>query len=481
MGRGKIEIKKIENPTSRQVTFSKRRGGLLKKAHELAVLCDAEVALIVFSSTGKLFEFSSSGSMQDILERYSKCPDGVQTGSNSELMGHEIVKLRQQLERLQSTYRHMLGEDLSMLTVPELLQLEQQLAMGSSRVQARKNQLLLEEIEDLQRKVKADAEEWAQIQGVLKHIKDEMKTLQQNCDNWEQRALHAESKSAILQIEEEKWRVQAQLSQQKIKDLELEMAQVCARMKGLKSQFVCEQGPFLQAGGNHAYVLVLKPVLRESTSDICTCNISADFEECHECAKWCQMPLTQNRSTGKFLCNACASNAFKFDDTEQCMACGSLQRVADSQMVATPRVQSPLQKSTMEVSRENDRRGAGCSPRSQSNLSLDGPPKAKDERLLSSTSEMTISEVERSLKQKWFKQRKPSRRSNSAYSSDTSLQENNANVHVQPNSTRGRTDGRYSVKMSRPPSASNLKVSPPHLFQERLPLSEMRRNTVHER
>ncbi len=275
--------------------------------------------------------------------------------------------------------------------------------------------------------------------------------------------------------------MQAQLSQQKIKDLELEMAQVCTRMKELKSQFVCEQGPFLQAGGKHAYVLVLKPVLRESTSDICTCNISGDFEECQECAKWCQMPLTQNRSTGKFLCNACASNAFKFDDTEQCMGCGSLQRVADSQMVATPRVQSPLQKSTMEVSRVNDRRGAGCSPRSQSNLSPDGPPKAKDERILSGTSEMTISEVERSLKQKWFKQRKPNRRSNSAYSSDTSLQENNANVHVQPNSTRGRTDGRYSVKMSRPPSASNLKVSPPHLFQERLPLSEMRRNTVHER
>ncbi len=259
------------------------------------------------------------------------------------------------------------------------------------------------------------------------------------------------------------------------------MAQVCTRMKELKSQFVCEQGPFLQAGGKHAYVLVLKPVLRESTSDICTCNISGDFEECQECAKWCQMPLTQNRSTGKFLCNACASNAFKFDDTEQCMGCGSLQRVADSQMVATPRVQSPLQKSTMEVSRVNDRRGAGCSPRSQSNLSPDGPPKAKDERILSGTSEMTISEVERSLKQKWFKQRKPNRRSNSAYSSDTSLQENNANVHVQPNSTRGRTDGRYSVKMSRPPSASNLKVSPPHLFEERLPLSEMRRNTVHER
>jgi MADS-box transcription factor len=60
MGWWKIEIKRIENPTSKQVTFSKRRGGLLKKAHELAMLCDAEVALIIFSNTGKLFEFASS-------------------------------------------------------------------------------------------------------------------------------------------------------------------------------------------------------------------------------------------------------------------------------------------------------------------------------------------------------------------------------------------------------------------------------------
>lgn len=61
MGRGKIEIKKIENTNSRQVTFSKRRAGLLKKAQELAILCDAEVAVIVFSNTGKIFEFSSAG------------------------------------------------------------------------------------------------------------------------------------------------------------------------------------------------------------------------------------------------------------------------------------------------------------------------------------------------------------------------------------------------------------------------------------
>ncbi|KAJ1398114.1 hypothetical protein SESBI_31351, partial [Sesbania bispinosa] len=60
MVRGKTQMKRIENETSRQVTFSKRRNGLLKKAFELSVLCDAEVALIIFSTRGKLYEFSSS-------------------------------------------------------------------------------------------------------------------------------------------------------------------------------------------------------------------------------------------------------------------------------------------------------------------------------------------------------------------------------------------------------------------------------------
>lgn len=60
MGRGKISIKRIDNTSSRQVTFSKRRKGLLKKAKELAILCDAEVGLVVFSSTGRLYEFASS-------------------------------------------------------------------------------------------------------------------------------------------------------------------------------------------------------------------------------------------------------------------------------------------------------------------------------------------------------------------------------------------------------------------------------------
>lgn len=60
MAREKIQIKKIDNVTARQVTFSKRRRGLFKKAQELSILCDAQVALIIFSATGKLFDYSSS-------------------------------------------------------------------------------------------------------------------------------------------------------------------------------------------------------------------------------------------------------------------------------------------------------------------------------------------------------------------------------------------------------------------------------------
>jgi len=58
-GRGKVVVRRIENSVSRQVTFSKRLRGLAKKARELAVLCDADVALIVFSDKGRLHDFAA--------------------------------------------------------------------------------------------------------------------------------------------------------------------------------------------------------------------------------------------------------------------------------------------------------------------------------------------------------------------------------------------------------------------------------------
>ncbi|CAN8065071.1 unnamed protein product [Agarophyton chilense] len=69
--RGKIQIRRITDNRTRQVTFLKRKNGLLKKAMELGVLCDCEVAVIVYNPhNGKLFEYSSI-SMERVLNRYA--------------------------------------------------------------------------------------------------------------------------------------------------------------------------------------------------------------------------------------------------------------------------------------------------------------------------------------------------------------------------------------------------------------------------
>ncbi|KAI3686851.1 hypothetical protein L1987_80540 [Smallanthus sonchifolius] len=75
MGRVKLQIKKIENTTNRQVTFSKRRNGIIKKAYELSVLCDVDVALIMFSPSGRASIFSGSRSIEEIMSRYINLPE----------------------------------------------------------------------------------------------------------------------------------------------------------------------------------------------------------------------------------------------------------------------------------------------------------------------------------------------------------------------------------------------------------------------
>ncbi|KAK1311250.1 MADS-box transcription factor 26 [Acorus calamus] len=72
MGRGKVKLRRIENIAHRQVTFCKRRAGLLKKARELSVLCDAEIGLIIFSTNGKLYELATKGTMKELIEKYMK-------------------------------------------------------------------------------------------------------------------------------------------------------------------------------------------------------------------------------------------------------------------------------------------------------------------------------------------------------------------------------------------------------------------------
>ncbi|XP_008453619.2 truncated transcription factor CAULIFLOWER A isoform X1 [Cucumis melo] len=172
MGRGRVQLKRIENKINRQVTFSKRRSGLLKKAHEISVLCDAEVALIVFSTKGKLFEYSTDScemnmsqnlnfhfSMEKILERYERYSYAERrlVANDSLSNGNwtlEHAKLKARIEVLQKNHRHFMGEDLDSLSLKELQNIEQQLDSALKHIRARKNQLMHESITELQKKGK---------------------------------------------------------------------------------------------------------------------------------------------------------------------------------------------------------------------------------------------------------------------------------------------------------------------------------------
>ncbi|KAF2293096.1 hypothetical protein GH714_036526 [Hevea brasiliensis] len=70
----KIAMEKIENPLRRQVTFSKRRNSLIKKANEISILCDVDVAFIAFSPSGRIIKFSSRPRFEDMIECYIKLP-----------------------------------------------------------------------------------------------------------------------------------------------------------------------------------------------------------------------------------------------------------------------------------------------------------------------------------------------------------------------------------------------------------------------
>ncbi|KAG6741855.1 hypothetical protein POTOM_055135 [Populus tomentosa] len=157
MGRGRVELKRIENKINRQVTFAKRRNGLLKKAYELSVLCDAEVALIIFSNRGKLFEFCSTSNMLKTLERYQKCSYGAEEvnkpAKELESSYREYLKVKAKFETLQRTQRNLLGEDLGPLNTEELEQLERHLESSLKQVRSTKTQYMLDQLGDLQNKV----------------------------------------------------------------------------------------------------------------------------------------------------------------------------------------------------------------------------------------------------------------------------------------------------------------------------------------
>ncbi|CAN0924906.1 MADS-box protein 04g005320 [Linum grandiflorum] len=131
MGRGKVEMRPIEDKSTRQVTFSKRKRGLLKKAQELSVLCGVEVAVVIFSGGGKLYEFSGGESLEKVIQRYQAHKEAdAAVKENTDGTEKQMPACRTMVpgpDLLQMLQRHLEEKTVDQLDSTELMQLERKL------------------------------------------------------------------------------------------------------------------------------------------------------------------------------------------------------------------------------------------------------------------------------------------------------------------------------------------------------------------
>ncbi|GAB4848665.1 hypothetical protein Ancab_003376 [Ancistrocladus abbreviatus] len=166
MGRVKLKIARIENITNRQVTFSKRRNGLIKKAYELSILCDIDIALIMFSPSGRLSHFSGKRRIEDVLTRYISLPENDRDrgtlkklktendialqlanpsgtkNSNLEELQLEVSNLQHQVRMAEEQLRIYEPDPMALGSMGELESCEKNLMDVLSRVTQRKKYLL---------------------------------------------------------------------------------------------------------------------------------------------------------------------------------------------------------------------------------------------------------------------------------------------------------------------------------------------------
>ncbi|CAA7061294.1 unnamed protein product [Microthlaspi erraticum] len=146
---GKVVIKKLEEKARRQVTFSKRRKCLLKKAHELSVLCDVPIGLIIFSQTNKLYDFCShSTSMENLIMRYRKAKEGHASADHSLHPDHgskceeKKESMMREIENLKMNLELYGGHGLNLLTYDDLLRFELQLESSLHNARTRKFEIM---------------------------------------------------------------------------------------------------------------------------------------------------------------------------------------------------------------------------------------------------------------------------------------------------------------------------------------------------
>ncbi|KAH7283976.1 hypothetical protein KP509_34G033600 [Ceratopteris richardii] len=175
----KIAIRRIDNPTNRQVTFSKRRNGLLKKAYELSILCDAEVGVIVFSSTGKLSEFASS-SMSKVIKRYEDLqPHSAHRvlSQEREFWKNQALHLRKQVGYLNDVDNCLMGGNTTGLSFQELQNIEVRLESAMNRIRSRRNELLTMQARDI---ISKGNDLWAENNMLKRKLEELLQTSSEN-------------------------------------------------------------------------------------------------------------------------------------------------------------------------------------------------------------------------------------------------------------------------------------------------------------
>ncbi|XP_078433888.1 agamous-like MADS-box protein MADS9 isoform X2 [Wolffia australiana] len=143
MARGKTEIKRIENSANRQVTYSKRKNGMIKKAKEISILCNAKVCLVIFSGSGKMAEFcSDSTALPSMLAEYQKQSGERIWGADHEMLNGEIERIKKENESLLIELRNLKGDEIGPLSPFQLIQIEEALQRGLTSVRDKQMEFL---------------------------------------------------------------------------------------------------------------------------------------------------------------------------------------------------------------------------------------------------------------------------------------------------------------------------------------------------
>ncbi|KAK8996965.1 hypothetical protein V6N11_020459 [Hibiscus sabdariffa] len=175
MARGKIQIKLIENTSNRQVTYSKRRNGLFKKANELTVLCDARVSIIMLSTTGKLHEFiSPSTSTKQIIDQYQKTLGIDLWQGHYEKMQEKLKQVKEVNRNLRKKIKQRMGGCLNDESIEDLRGLEQEMDNAVKLIRDRKYRVITNQIDTSKKKLRNEEE----IHKNLLHGLDALKEAQ---------------------------------------------------------------------------------------------------------------------------------------------------------------------------------------------------------------------------------------------------------------------------------------------------------------